>query len=120
MVFLRQLETIACEDCWPDITIILDLDPEEGMRRADKRRQDGISPDRFEKDDLALQRRRREAYLAIARNEPERCAVIDASRTEKQIRKAVYNEIAERMEKYAPGHLNFRRREEQASSVEAS
>ncbi len=28
--FLRRLEEVACEDCWPDLTIILDLDPADG------------------------------------------------------------------------------------------
>lgn len=120
LAFVKQLEAIACEDCWPDITIILDLDPEEGMRRADKRRRDGILPDRFEKDDLDLQRKRREAYLEIAKNEPERCAVVDAGGTENHIRKAIYKEVAERMSKYAPGHLNIRPSEDEASRIGAS
>jgi dTMP kinase len=120
LAFVKHLEAIACEDCWPDITIILDLDPEEGMRRADKRRKDGIMPDRFEKDGLSLQRSRREAYLQIAKNEPERCAVIDAGGTEQQIHKAVYKEIQERMGKYTPGHLNIRSGEEAKSSAGAS
>jgi dTMP kinase len=79
MELLRQLEKVACEDCWPDLTIILDLDPEEGMRRAAARRGQAATPDRFEKESLQLQQQRRQAYLDIARDEPLRCKVVDAS-----------------------------------------
>jgi dTMP kinase len=78
MAVLRRLEEVACEDCWPDLTLILDIDPEEGMRRA-ALRQSSAGPDRFEKEALEMHRLRREAYLAIAQEEPWRCAVVDAS-----------------------------------------
>jgi dTMP kinase len=77
MAFLHRLEQIACEGAWPDLTLILDLPPEKGIRRAADRRGDEVA-DRFEKEDLAKQRVRREAYLKIAHDEPDRCAVIDA------------------------------------------
>jgi dTMP kinase len=38
---------------------------------------------------LAIHKQRREAYLNIARNEPERCAVIDASNEPAEVEKAV-------------------------------
>jgi dTMP kinase len=78
LAVLRRLEEVACEDCWPDLTLILDIDPEEGMRRAALRQSSG-GPDRFEKEALDMHRLRREAYLAIAREEPGRCAVVEAS-----------------------------------------
>lgn len=76
---LAQLEDIAVGDCRPDLTIILDLDPAEGMSRAAARRNQAVSPDRFEKEALDLQQRRRQAYLQIAKDEPRRCRVVDAS-----------------------------------------
>lgn len=77
--FMRSLEAVAINGMIPDLTIILDLDPEEGLRRATARRGDD-SADRFEKETLAIHRRRREAFLSIARDEPDRCVVIDAGR----------------------------------------
>ena len=66
------------------MTLILDIDPEEGMRRAGARR--GMSEaDRFEKEGLSLHRRRRKAFLEIAKSEPKRCKVIDASRPAEKI-----------------------------------
>lgn len=77
--FMRELEAVAVNGMVPDLTLILDLDAEEGLRRATARRAATDSPDRFEKETLAIHARRREAFLAIARAEPERCIVIDAS-----------------------------------------
>lgn len=77
--FMQALERATVEDMMPDLTLILDIDPEEGMRRAGARR--GASEaDRFEKEGLSLHRRRRKAFLAIAKADPKRCKVIDGSR----------------------------------------
>ena len=78
MELLKQLERVACEDCWPDLTIILDLDPVEGMKRAASRQAEFGEADRFEKESLELQQARRQAYLDIAAAEPNRCRVVDA------------------------------------------
>ena len=81
---VKQLQHIAVGTCWPDLTIILDLDPAAGSRRI--RRRDGEDgADRFEAESLAFHARVRAAYLAIARAEPERCAVIDASQGEEAV-----------------------------------
>jgi dTMP kinase len=76
--FVKSLETVAVNGMMPDMTLILDLDPELGLKRAGARRGAGDA-DRFEKETLAVHQRRREAYLAIAAAEPDRCIVIDAS-----------------------------------------
>jgi dTMP kinase len=82
--FMETLERATVEDMMPDLTLILDIDPEEGMRRAGARR--GTSEaDRFEKEGLSLHRRRRKAFLEIAKSEPKRCKVIDASRPAEKI-----------------------------------
>jgi len=77
--FMKELERVAINGMMPDLTLILDLEAEEGLRRATARRGDAL-PDRYEKETLAIHRARREAYLQIARSEPERCVVIDAGR----------------------------------------
>ncbi len=82
--FFAALERVAVNGMMPDLTIILDIDPEEGLRRAAARRGHGEA-DRFEKETLEIHRTRREAYLAIAEAEPQRCVVIDASREPDQV-----------------------------------
>jgi dTMP kinase len=76
--FVQALEEVTVNGMVPDMTLILDIDPELGLTRAGARRGQEIA-DRFEKETLDVHKRRREAYLAIAKAEPERCIVIDAS-----------------------------------------
>ncbi|MDJ1465100.1 dTMP kinase [Nitratireductor sp. GZWM139] len=75
--FMANLERVTVNGMKPDLTLILDIDPEEGLRRATARRGDD-TPDRFEKETLSIHRRRRKAFLEIAKAEPQRCVVIDA------------------------------------------
>jgi dTMP kinase len=66
----------------PDLTIILDLPVELGLKRAWKRirNQDaGPREDRFEQETLAFHEKVRKGYLTLATLEPERFRVIDAS-----------------------------------------
>lgn len=76
--FLLGMERAVTEDARPGLTLIFDIDPELGLARAAKT-WDGQGPDRFEKEALAQQIARREGFLAIAKDEPDRCTVIDAS-----------------------------------------
>ncbi|WP_292117233.1 dTMP kinase [Mesorhizobium sp.] len=77
--FMEALEAVAINGMVPDMTLIFDIDPAEGLKRATARRGVGDSADRFEKETLAIHQRRREAFLAIAEAEPDRCIVIDAA-----------------------------------------
>jgi dTMP kinase len=86
--FMTALERVAVNGTIPDMTLIFDIDPAEGLKRANARRGDE-TPDRFEKETLAVHQRRREAFLAIARSEPERCVVIDASASPDDVEDAV-------------------------------
>lgn len=63
-------------DAAPDLTLILDIDAEEGLRRAAARAGGG---DRYERMDVAFHRRIRQGFLEILRDNPERCALIDAT-----------------------------------------
>lgn len=86
--FMTALERVAINGTIPDMTLIFDIDPVEGLKRANARRG-AETPDRFEKETLAVHQRRREAFLAIARSEPERCVVIDASENPDEVENAV-------------------------------
>lgn len=89
--YLPILEKLATIGHTPDITFILDLPAKVGMERANKRQNDRLTIDRFEKDDLTIQEERRQAFLEIARSEPERCRIIDASRNIDEIAKDIEN-----------------------------
>jgi dTMP kinase len=77
---LAGLERIVVETTRPDLTLILDVPVKIGLARAAARRQSRAEgADRFEAEDPRFHERLREAFLQIARDEPERCVVIDAS-----------------------------------------
>jgi dTMP kinase len=86
--FMSELERVAINGMMPGLTLILDLDPAEGLRRATARRGEGAA-DRFERETVAIHQRRRDAYLAIARQEPERCVVIDATASPADVERAI-------------------------------
>jgi len=73
---ISELETMVQGSLRPDLTIILDLDPETGLSRARNRGE----LDRFEREHVEFFIKVREAYLQIAMNFPKRCAVINAGR----------------------------------------
>lgn len=80
---VSRLADLTFGDFRPDLTVILDLPPETGLARADGRAGAGAraaAEDRYERMDLDFHRRLRDGFLDIARREPERCVVIDATR----------------------------------------
>lgn len=97
---MAEIERVAINGMMPDLTLILDLDPAEGLKRAAARRGQGEGADRFEKETLDIHERRRAAFLAIAEQEPHRCVVIDASQpadtVEDAITEAVFAALARR------------------------
>ncbi len=78
-VLVDALESEIVGKTRPALTVIFDLDPEIGLERA--RARGAGAEDRYERKGLAFHHRLREGFLAIARQEPERCKVIDASNT---------------------------------------
>lgn len=96
---MTALERVAIDGMMPNLTLILDLDAEEGLRRAAARRGQSETADRYEKETVDIHRRRREAYLAIAAAEPERCVVIDASLAEAQVELSVEAAVSAAMQR---------------------
>jgi dTMP kinase len=72
---ISRLEQFVHGDLQPDLTVLLDLPVEQGLRRASRRSES----DRFESESVAFFERVRSAYLQRAEANPERFAVIDAS-----------------------------------------
>ncbi len=72
---IAQLELAVQQELQPDLTLLLDIDPELGMQRARSR----AALDRFELEELPFFHRVRASYLERAQLQPQRYAIIDAS-----------------------------------------
>ena len=93
---IDRLEELALDGRQPDLTIILDMDPDAAFRRVRERELEGAlqqTGDRFEKEDLDWHRRLREAFLAIARQHPDRCIILDAATSEDQLAQNVWGVV---------------------------
>ena len=81
---LQQLNDVAVDGLWPDLTVILDIDPEVGLKRATERNlEDGkaMEEGRFEAEHMSFHKRIREGYLTWAAINRDRIRVADASST---------------------------------------
>lgn len=94
--FIAGLERIAVGEVRPDLTIVLDLPAEVGLRRA-TRRNNGNTPDRFEKETIDFHRKLREAYREIAEREPSRCVLIDATPDEATVAQMIFAAVDGRL-----------------------
>jgi len=81
---VEALNQVATRGVKPDVTFLLDLDPEVGLDRLVKGRGEH-SRDRIESEVLEFHKRVRDTYLESAAREPDRFVVIDASRSREKI-----------------------------------
>jgi dTMP kinase len=95
--FLSALERVTLGDLLPDLTLIFDLPANVGLARAKARRGGAGEADRFEQEDLQFHESLRAAFLAIAKAEPKRCVVIDASRGQSEVTEAIWAAISDRL-----------------------
>lgn len=89
---IRQLHRLVCSGLTPDLTLLLDLDPEAGLARAWQRIDADAAhaeESRFEKERLAFHQRVRAGYLDLARREPRRFVIIDAAVDEQAVREQI-------------------------------
>lgn len=78
---VRAVNSLATGDLIPDLTFLLDIPPEEGLRR---RREHGVW-NRLDDYDLEFHRRVRDGYLELAKAEPTRWIVVDATKEEGEV-----------------------------------
>ena len=91
---IRELNLFTTGGLVPDLTILLDLDPGIGLERCTRSIRAGRAfRDRIAAEPLAFHQRIREGYLTLAREEPDRFRVIDASLSVAQIEAAVKDEV---------------------------
>jgi dTMP kinase len=86
---VRRLSDWAIEGCWPDLVLLLDIDPAVAAQRHSRER------DRLEQVDDAFSRRVRAGYLQLAAD--ENWVVIDGARDEGSVAGAVRAAVTERL-----------------------
>jgi dTMP kinase len=101
---LHQLNDVAVAGCWPALTILLDLPPEVGLKRAmvrnleeDKHEAEG----RFEAEALDFHARVREGYLTWASLHTERFVIIDATAGQEEVFAQIRRIVDERLARSA-------------------
>jgi dTMP kinase len=101
---IEKIHCLLFEDLKPDLTILLDLPPEIGLARAWKQINKGArtgEETRFEEETLSFHKKVRSGYLEIARLEPERFRIIDASGKEQDVQE----EIIKTLTRAIKGHI---------------
>jgi dTMP kinase len=91
---LDRLYEVAVDGFHPDLTIILDLPIDTGLARAAARRG---TETRYESLPRDFHERVRQGFLEIAKNEPRRCAIVDASKDIDAIASMIARTVAERL-----------------------
>jgi dTMP kinase len=90
---LRSLQHFAVGDLRPDLTVLIDLPVETGLRR---KQADEVT--RFEeRADVEFHRRVRDGFLTLAASEPDRFVVIDGSRTVEAIEESIFEAVRSRL-----------------------
>lgn len=82
LVFLRSLLNFATGGLWPDLTLLLDLDVEEGLHR---RHRGGGEWNRMDDYDVEFHNRVRAGYQQLVQQEPDRWEVVDAHQSKEAI-----------------------------------
>jgi dTMP kinase len=88
---VRDLSLWAVGGLLPDLTVLLDLPADVARNR---RNGSGTEPDRLESEKIEFFERARQAYLDLAKAEPNRFLVIDASATVEQMQQQIVDRVA--------------------------
>jgi dTMP kinase len=88
---LIKLNLFATDELTPDMTIFVDVVPEEG-----KRRRKSNNPDRIEKAGVDFQQNVRKMYQEIAKRFPERIIFVDGHEDIEKIQRTIWQEITRR------------------------
>lgn len=113
---IKAINDLSTNGILPDLTILLDMSPEDALlRRASQlrlaigkkestapMRLDSEGESRFEDEPLEFHKRVRDGYLKLARKEPRRWLVVDASQSIESVESTIWNEVQNVIERLAP------------------
>jgi dTMP kinase len=93
---IDALEELALDGHNPELTIVMDMDPEIAFNRVEQRALESgipITSDRFERENLEWHKNLRQAFLEIANKNPDRCIVVRADREELVVAEEIWGII---------------------------
>jgi len=93
---IRSLERVTVGPAVPDLTFILDVPAQVGLARAKSRRGQDAA-DRFEAESMEFHEKLRQAYRALAAEEPKRCVVIDGRPPREVVSERIWALVHERL-----------------------
>lgn len=104
---VRAIERVACSGVQPDLTLLLDVDPEIGVGRAlERNKTQTDNESRMEKEGLAFFKKVRAGYLALAREQPDRIKIVDAAGTITETAAAIESAVTAVIERVDAGHAD--------------
>lgn len=93
---IRSLERVTVGQIVPNLTFIIDIPVHIGLARA-ARRRGGSQSDRFESETQKFHEALRQAYIALAQAEPDRCVLIDGRNTREMVAEEIWKTLVERL-----------------------
>ena len=94
---VKALQNLVLDDLKPDLTLVLDLSIEVGLSRAMSREGDkAVKEDRIERMGADLHKQTREVFLEIAKEESDRCVVVNADKSIDDLQQELRGIISER------------------------
>jgi len=90
---VKAANALAVDGTMPDLTFLLDLDVEVGLKRA----AGAFAPDRFESEAVRFHQQVREGFLALAGVYEQRYVVLNAEREKDDVTEAIWEEVQQRL-----------------------
>ncbi len=84
---VKKMNEVATGGLKPDLTILLDISPEDGLARVPEKK------DRIEKQARDFHRRVRDGYLEIAQGDPDRFLTLDATQPAEELQAEIWNHV---------------------------
>lgn len=102
LTLIERIHDIVLSGFKPDITFLLDIDPEKGLKRAISDIESGgrsVKESRFEKESLSFHAKVRDGYLCLSKKDPSRFVVIDASGSIDKVSEEIIKAIKQKINK---------------------
>ena len=90
-----NINLFATENTWPDLTLLFDIKPEEGLKRIASNASREVN--RLDLEKMEFHQKVRESFLLLARRYPDRYIIIDASKSREEVAKDTLDAILSRL-----------------------